>query len=149
MTLTIIIAYKPKISLNIMNGTCIQNTFTFATFWLYYFKGVPTVSVLQSSYSVSPGNTVILQCLINSTLPVTYVYWERYIEGITKIISFTTDTNKYSGSTSTTPSLTIFHASQSDAGNYKCFANNGVGKGHSTTTSMSIAGSKYICCYIT
>ncbi|XP_071150175.1 hemicentin-1-like [Mytilus edulis] len=102
---------------------------------------VPTVSVLQSSYSVTPGDTVILQCLINSTLHVTYVYWERYIGGIKKIISFTTDTNKYSGSTSTTPSLTILHASQSDAGNYKCFANNGIGKGYSTTTILSIAGS--------
>jgi hypothetical protein len=39
----------------------------------------------------------------------------------------TTNTNKYSGSTTTTPSLTIFSVQQSDVGTYTCYGSNSVG----------------------
>lgn len=107
------------------------------------FKGVPTVSVKQSSYSVTPGIPVTLQCLVVSTLTVNSVYWQRNIGGYIKYITSTTNNNKYSGSTTTTPSLTIFNAAQSDVGTYTCFATNSVGNGNSTTTTLSVIGSKF------
>lgn len=98
------------------------------------------------SYSVTPGNTVVLQCLVISTLTLKSVYWQRNIGGGIKRISFKTDNNKYSGSTITSPSLTIFNAAQNDVGIYTCFAINGVGTGHSTTTTLTVIGSKFFCC---
>ncbi|XP_052058072.1 hemicentin-1-like isoform X3 [Mytilus californianus] len=99
---------------------------------------VPTVQVQQPSYSVTTGSSVTLVCTVTSTLTVTSVYWQRNVGG--SITQITTNTNKYSGSTTGTPSLTIFNAAQSDAGTYTCFATNSVGTGQSTTTTLSVTG---------
>ncbi|XP_063428583.1 hemicentin-1-like isoform X6 [Mytilus trossulus] len=101
---------------------------------------VPTVQVQQPSYSVTTGNTVTLVCTVSSNLAVTDVYWQRNVGSSTSIIRSTTNTNKYSGITTGTPSLTIFNAAQSDVGTYTCFATNSVGTGQSTTTQLSVTG---------
>ena len=102
----------------------------------------PTVTVQQSSYSVTTGNSVTLVCSVSSSLPITSVQWQRNVGGTITTINSNTNTNKYSGSTTTTPSLTIFSAAQSDAGTYTCFATNSVGTGQSTTTTLSVSGSR-------
>ena len=94
----------------------------------------------QSSYSVTTDNTVTLVCTVSSSLPINNVQWQRNIEG--SITTITSNTNKYSGSTTTTPFLTIFNASSSDAGTYTCFASNSVGTGQSTTTTLSVTESR-------
>jgi hypothetical protein len=106
---------------------------------------VPTVQVQQSSYSVNTGNTVTLVCTVSSNLAITSVQWQRNVGGTITTITSSTNTNKYSGSTTTTPSLTIFSAQQSDVGTYTCFASNSVGTGQSTTTTLSVTvtGSMY------
>lgn len=109
---------------------------------MYYLEDIPTVSVQQPSYSVTPGNSVTLQCLVTSILNVTPVSWERKGKYSTLTIKYTTNTNKYSGTTTTTPSLTIFNVGQSDVGAYKCFATNSVGTGQSTNTNLFLNGSK-------
>ncbi|XP_071159626.1 hemicentin-1-like isoform X19 [Mytilus edulis] len=101
---------------------------------------VPTVQVQQPSYSVTTGSSVTLVCTVTSTLTVNDVYWQRNINGNIAQIRSTTNTNKYSGSNSGTPSLTIFNADQSDVGIYTCFATNSVGTGQSTTTQLSVTG---------
>ena len=104
---------------------------------------VPTVQVQQPSYSVTTGNSVTLVCTVSSSLPITSVQWQRNVNGGITTINSNTNTNKYSGSTTTTPSLTIFSAASSDVGTYTCFATNSVGTGQSTTTTLSVTGSKY------
>ncbi|XP_071159622.1 hemicentin-1-like isoform X15 [Mytilus edulis] len=101
---------------------------------------VPTVQVLQPSYSVTTGNTVTLVCTVSSNLAVTDVYWQRNVGGSISQIRSTTNTNKYSGSTTSTPSLTISNADQNDVATYTCFATNSVGTGQSTTTQLSVTG---------
>lgn len=83
-----------------------------------------------------------LQCLVTSTLDVSTVYWTRQGKQFTRTIKFTTDANKYSGTTPITPSLTIFNAGQNDVGIYTCYATNGVGTGRSATTVLDVTGSK-------
>ena len=95
----------------------------------------------QTSYSVTTGNKVILVCIVSSSLPIDNVQWQRNIGGSITTITSNTNTNKYSGSTTTTPSLTIFNAASSDVGTYTCFASNSVGTGQSTTTTLSVTGS--------
>jgi hypothetical protein len=104
----------------------------------------PTVQVQQPSYSVTTGNTVTLVCTVTSTLQINNVQWQRNVGGTITTITSNTNTNKYSGSTTSTPSLTIFNAASSDVGTYTCFASNSVGTGQSTTTTLSVTGSK---CY--
>lgn len=52
--------------------------------------------------------------------------------------------NKYSGSTVNTPSLTINNVVLSDEASYVCFATNGVGTGQSSQTTVDVAGGKEI-----
>ena len=106
--------------------------------------GVPTVQVQQPSYSVTTGNTMTLVCTVTSNLAITSVQWQRNVGGSITTINSNTNTNKYSGSTTTTPSLTIFNATSSDVGTYTCFASNSVGTGPSTTTTLSDTGSKCV-----
>ena len=95
-------------------------------------QGAPIVQVEQSSYSVTTGSTVVLVCTVTSDLTITSVEWERNVDGIKTTI--VTNTNKYRGSSTTTPSLTIFNAEFSDEGTYTCVAFNRDGTGQSTTT---------------
>ena len=84
-----------------------------------------------------------LVCTVTSNLPITNVYWQRNIGGsITNIATTNTNTNKYSGGTTTTPSLTIFSVQQSDVGTYSCYGSNSVGTDQSSTT-LSVTGSTY------
>ena len=101
---------------------------------------MPTVQEQQPSYSVTTGNSVTLICTVSSSLPITSVQWQRNIGGSITTINSNTNTPKYSGSTTTTPSLTIFNAVSSDVGTYTCFASNSVGTGQSTTTTLSVTG---------
>ena len=104
----------------------------------------PTVTVQQSSYSVTTGNSVTLVCSVSSSLSITSVQWQRNVGGSITTINSNTNTTKYSGSNTTTPSLTIFNVASSDVGTYTCFASNSVGTGQSTTTTLSDTGSKCV-----
>jgi hypothetical protein len=109
---------------------------------MFFISAAPTVEILQPTYSVTTGDSITLECTVTSNLPVTSVQWERNVDGTITTITSTTDTNKYSGSTTDTPSLTIASAAQSDAGTYTCSATNSVGTGQSTTTTLSVTGSR-------
>lgn len=121
-------------------------TFRFVVFWytiIFILKGLLTVTIEQPSYSVPPDSSVTLQCLVNSTVAIRSVYWERYLGSARSRIRFSTDPNKYSGSTTTIPSLTIISVSQLDIGYYRCFASNDYRTVHSSSTILSFFGSKY------
>ena len=77
------------------------------------------------------------------------MYWQRTINGQTTQITTGTNTNKYSGSTVNTPSLTINNVAQSDTGSYRCLADNVIGTGQSQITVLNVAGSKCIYMLIT
>ena len=77
------------------------------------------------------------------------MYWQRTINGQTTQITTSTNTNKYSGSTVNTPSLTINTVAQSDTGSYRCLADNVIGTGQSQITVLNVAGSKCIYMLIT
>lgn len=105
--------------------------------------GPPTVTVPTPLYTVTTGQSVTLACTVTSpNLQVTSVYWQRNSQGNINTIFSNTNTNKYSGSTASTPSLTIANADSSDAGSYTCFASNSAGTGSSTATTLTVSGSE-------
>ena len=103
----------------------------------------PLVSVPQSFYSITTGQAITLTCTVTSTLPVNSVYWQRNVGGTITTITSNTNTNKYSGSSTNTPSLTIFSSNFNDAGSYTCFATNSAGTGRSNPTTLSVTGSRF------
>ncbi|XP_069115359.1 hemicentin-1-like isoform X2 [Argopecten irradians] len=99
---------------------------------------VPTVSVSQSSYTASVGDTLTLICSVSASPAATSVFWQRTINGVTNTISI--DNTKYGGSSVSSPSLVVYSASTSDNGIYKCFATNSVGTGQSSQATLTVSG---------
>ncbi|XP_069133871.1 basement membrane-specific heparan sulfate proteoglycan core protein-like [Argopecten irradians] len=99
---------------------------------------VPNVQVAQTSYSVLKGGTITLVCTLTGAPPATSVVWKRTSGGTETAVS--TTLANYSGSTVSTPSLTITGAASVDAATYVCTATNSVGDGRSGQTSLSVTG---------
>ena len=97
----------------------------------------------QPSYNVQTGNNVTLVCNVSSSLPLTDVEWEKNSNGTTTTINSNTNTKKYSGSTSNTPSLTIFYAELSDTGIYICLASKSDGTEESDIAALMVSGTVF------
>jgi hypothetical protein len=104
----------------------------------------PVFTVEQSLYYVQTGNNVTLSCNVSSSLPLTAVEWEKNSNGTITTINSNTNTEKYSGSSTNTPSLTIFYTELSDAGIYTCFASNSDGTGESDMTTLMVSGTLFL-----
>lgn len=108
---------------------------------LFFFSGILTVIVDQPSYSVNYGQTIQLVCTVSGNPSAQNIYWQKTKNGIqTKINS---NSIKYQGSTTSTPSLTILNADSNDDASYTCFATNTIGTGQSQQTQLSVVGSKF------
>ena len=111
---------------------------------LLFIVDPPFVTVNQSLYYVQTGNMVTLVCNVSSSLPLTDVQWEKNSNGTITTITTESNTEKYSGSSTNTPSLTIFYAELSDAGIYTCFASNSDGTGESDMTTLIVSGKVFL-----
>ncbi|XP_069133480.1 hemicentin-1-like isoform X12 [Argopecten irradians] len=100
---------------------------------------IPVVTIDQSSYTVSTGQSVTLGCSVSAVPTHTSVTWTRVTNGVSTPI--TIDGVKYAGSTVNAPSLIIFNAAASDQTFYSCSATNAIGTGTSTQTSLTVVGS--------
>ncbi|XP_069133172.1 uncharacterized protein [Argopecten irradians] len=85
---------------------------------------VPTVTVAQSAYSTTTGTSVTLTCTVSSATTNLQV--------------------NYSGSSTSTPSLTVIAADSGDAGSYTCFAINSAGTGNSVATTLTVTGARLV-----
>lgn len=94
------------------------------------------------------GNSVTLVCTVTANPTHTSVYWRRTVSGITTDITVANSNNKYSGSTVSTPSLTINNAGAADEGSYVCFASNSVGTGQSSQTFLDVFGGKLLYIFV-
>ena len=107
------------------------------------FVAIPTVQVSFPSYNVNYFSSITLICSVVSQPAALQVYWRKTLAGTTTNIDVINSGGKYSGSTISTPSLTVINAASSDEANYTCYATNSVGTGQSTSTSLNVIGSKY------
>ncbi|XP_069133119.1 mucin-22-like isoform X2 [Argopecten irradians] len=119
-------------------ATNAAGTSSSATATVTIVSAVPTVTVAQSAYSTTTGTSVTLTCTVSSATTVTTVFWQRTIGGNT--ITLTIDNVNYSGSSPSTPSLTVIAADSGDVGSYTCFAVNSAGTGNSAATTLSVTG---------
>ncbi|XP_060068235.1 hemicentin-1-like [Ylistrum balloti] len=99
---------------------------------------VPTVTISQTAYSTSTGNSITLGCTVSANPAHTSVFWQRNVGSGTQ--SITIDGINYSGSSVNSPSLTVINADTSDTGTYTCFASNSVGTGQSAATTLTVSG---------
>ncbi|CAG2189504.1 unnamed protein product [Mytilus edulis] len=120
-------------TLTISNVTFVEKTYTcragnnigdeFVSVTLYVLGDLkPNVKSPKYKTALS-GAIISLPCVIVATPSVDYVYWTRTTSN--KMIDMTKI--RYSGSTTTSPSLNIDLARTSDTGVYNCHANNTVG----------------------
>ena len=101
------------------------------------------VQLSKTTDDVIYGSSITLSCTIVSQIPAaTNVYWQVTNNGQTTQIVVASSGGKYSGSTLTNPSLTIYNAVFSDGGLYRCFAQNLVGTGQSSELTLTIAGGR-------
>ncbi|CAG2228771.1 unnamed protein product [Mytilus edulis] len=93
----------------------------------------PSVSIPLTSYSINAGGQITLACSVTSSSALNQVFWQRTVNGFVTTITSSTNTNKYSGSTTSVPGLTILNTDSNDQGTYQCFASNAFGTGQSST----------------
>ena len=96
----------------------------------------------QSSYGVTTGSSVTLQCFASGNPAVTSVSWQRLFNN--QYSALVIDGSKYSGGSIQSPSLTISSTDSNDGGTYRCAASNSVGTGYSQDTSLTVSGSTYL-----
>ncbi|VDH91359.1 Hypothetical predicted protein, partial [Mytilus galloprovincialis] len=119
---------------NIVGTSNSQNTFLDVT------GGVPNVTIGGSNFQVEVGNSITIGCTVAANPVMTSVSWTHDVNGLITNIGPSSNPSKYGGSTTVTPSLTIFNADFSDEGNYKCFATNSIGTGQSQEISLDVQG---------
>lgn len=101
--------------------------------------GTPTVTVPDPTYSVNRGSAITLECSYSANPPATQVrWWKENVD-----LGDTAGNARYGGSTTSSASLIIYNAAESDEGTYVCKVTNTVGTGISTTTTLDVVGSKY------
>lgn len=76
----------------------------------------------------------------------TTVYWQHTRNGVTKQLNTDSSNGKYTGSTLTTPSLTINNAVFEDDQAYRCFAENIIGTGQSSEFTLNLIGGMLKVC---
>ncbi|XP_033751405.1 hemicentin-1-like isoform X2 [Pecten maximus] len=101
---------------------------------------LPSVSIPESSYSVTASGTIQLVCNVNADPIQTSVAWQKLVNSVFQQVQVNNN-NRYTGGTPTTPSFTITNAALSDGGTYRCTATNQVGTGQSGTTQLTVSGS--------
>lgn len=94
---------------------------------------LPLIFSTSSTLQHTAGDIVKLECPVTEKSYATIVYWQFIKTGQLKILQPFSFTDRYSGSTADSPSLTIREAAVGDSGSYTCFAVNilGVGRGRS------------------
>jgi hypothetical protein len=104
-------------------------------------------SISESSYTVTYGNDITLDCIITSIPELQNVSWKMETNGILYNID-TTNTFKYQGSTVENPALTILDTHFGDQGKYYCYGENDVDCGNSSFTVLTVFGGKCVCAHI-
>lgn len=113
----------------------------------YLFLGVPTVYVGESFPQYERFTEVTLFCAVNSGISILHVFWQKKKNSYITTIGPYTNINKYSGSSPSTPQLTINNLDVDDEGEYTCFASNDVGIGQSSPTHLFITNGKLLFRY--
>ncbi|OWF35465.1 Hemicentin-1 [Mizuhopecten yessoensis] len=101
---------------------------------------LPTVVIQQNTYSASTGSSLTLVCTVSANPAHTSVGWEKLVNNVYQTVSISGNT-RYTGGSTTTPSLAITNSQPSDSGTYRCTATNPVGIGTSGTTQLTVSGS--------
>lgn len=99
--------------------------------------------VTLPNYCVDFGQQVTLGCTLTANPAHTSVYWTKNKNGIVTNINVANSGGKYSGSTVGSPSLTITNSNLDDQASYICNAQNSVGLGSSSSTVLTVSGSKF------
>ncbi|CAG2228315.1 unnamed protein product [Mytilus edulis] len=94
----------------------------------FKYKGIPEIQIFYTEYHVYFGSAITLDCQVSANPAHTTVQWKKIVDEYQSII---VPNDTYSGSTLSTPALTIFNADLGDEGYYICTASNSLGTGQS------------------
>lgn len=112
----------------------------------------PVTNIPQSTYNQITGKQIFLGCSVSSpNSPIQQVQWTltNYVGQVIDHILVSTSNEKYSGSTTSSPSLTINNVASMDEGTYSCKARNLVGTSRNNpTTTLTVTGSRFILCCV-
>ncbi|XP_071161095.1 uncharacterized protein [Mytilus edulis] len=101
--------------------------------------GIPSIVLDNTTYKVQKGETLRLQCLIESkkSMPMVKLIWWRKVNGRDVKVPVE-NVMKYRNGTRTIPSLTILDVKDDDIGLYWCEAINSNGKSISETVKVNV-----------
>ncbi|XP_025101325.1 hemicentin-1-like isoform X2 [Pomacea canaliculata] len=100
----------------------------------------PEVTYSKKVFGGNVGTSLTVTCTLDAKPAVSSVSWWRInsTDGSKSLISLTAIAGRYSGGTTTTPSLTINNLTAADAGFYRCGADNDVGSGEGDNVEVQV-----------
>ena len=121
-------------------------SFFWFLFFYFFYSDFPSITLLNTSYSVMVGSSVTIACDYSSSPAPNSITWQRIQNAQSTIINVLD--SRYGGGTVITPYLTIHATLLSDAGVYTCSVTNQVGTSTSNPIFLFVNGSEYgpSCC---
>ena len=112
---------------------------------MVFLIGLLTVTIPSSQYTVQAGGNVELVCMVNGSPSATSILWKKIpLDGNmaqAQDINVASSNGKYSGASTSKPSLTIHNTADGDKAKYLCTATNNVGSSQSQQTTLNVIGS--------
>ena len=100
--------------------------FPFLVLWYFFFFLYPDIPVVasnhQSTVNIKESASITLNCTVDASPQISYLYWTRTVKGVEFNISVNAE-----GGTITSPNLQFDKVRWTDTGSYTCHVGNEIG----------------------
>lgn len=112
-------------------------TFLFLVLWYFVFFLNPDIPVVTSNYqstvNSNESDSITLNCTVDASPEISFLYWTRTVKGVEFNISVNAK-----GGTISSPNLQFDHVKWTDTGAYTCHVGNELGNATGSAIDLQV-----------